>query len=115
WRPQWIYASDLLSCPIALTLKYLGFPVLYHEHDSPSQRSESRSQKSEGKCERFQRFLLWCRSKAARSANVCVLPNERRIEAFKENTGTTKPVFCVWNCPARDEASAPPKSSNGRS
>ena len=36
WKPKWIYASDVLACPIALVLKSLGFRVLYHEHDSPN-------------------------------------------------------------------------------
>src|SRR5689334_14172879 len=37
WRPQWIYASDPLSCPVAALLSFVpGLRVLYHEHDSPN-------------------------------------------------------------------------------
>ena len=37
WRPKWIYASDLLICPIVLVMqKVLGVKVVYHEHDSPN-------------------------------------------------------------------------------
>src|SRR5258706_9818951 len=35
WRPAWVYASDSLSCPVALALSYLpGIRVAYHEHHS---------------------------------------------------------------------------------
>ena len=37
WRPDWIYASDPLICPIALAIKkIMGVKMVYHEHDSPS-------------------------------------------------------------------------------
>src|SRR5437667_12748340 len=37
WRPKFVYASDLLSCPIALVLSFFpGITVVYHEHDSPA-------------------------------------------------------------------------------
>src|SRR5436309_11953943 len=37
WRPRWVYASDLLSCPIALAISMIpGLRIVYHEHDSPS-------------------------------------------------------------------------------
>src|SRR5947209_1785098 len=43
WRPHWIYASDLLSCPVGLLLSYLpGSRLIYHEHDSP--QADARSQ-----------------------------------------------------------------------
>src|SRR5437773_4592602 len=32
WRPQWVYASELLVCPIAWVLSFLpGVRVVYHE------------------------------------------------------------------------------------
>jgi glycosyltransferase involved in cell wall biosynthesis len=108
WKPKWIYASDPFACPVALLLKRLGFRVLYHEHDSPTAKVENVT-----KASTFQKFLLWTRRKLARCADLCVLPNERRIEVFKEQTATSRPVFCVWNCPMRDEAEVPPqKASN---
>src|SRR5206468_3565164 len=37
WGPHWIYASDPLSCPIAVALSFLpGVRLIYHEHDSPT-------------------------------------------------------------------------------
>jgi glycosyltransferase involved in cell wall biosynthesis len=112
WKPKWIYASDPFACPVALLLKKLGFRVLYHEHDSPG-KVESRKGKVENfsNPSAFQRFLLWTRKKLARCADLCVLPNEKRVEMFKEQTATSRPVICVWNCPSRDEAGVQPEKS----
>src|SRR5437879_6009463 len=39
-RPRWVYASDPLSCPVALLLSFLPWlRVVYHEHDLPSNAS----------------------------------------------------------------------------
>ena len=151
WKPKWIYASDLLACPVAFVLKKLGFRVLYHEHDSPSpdvghRKSDvglrpsfrlgelyssergayppawkpyglgaapeggqppARSGLRPGGSSAFRRFLLWTRRKLARCADLCVLPNEKRVELFRNQTATPRPVICVWNCPTRDEAKRP--------
>ena len=41
WRPDWIYASDPLICPIALAIKKItGVKMVYHEHDSPGGEDE---------------------------------------------------------------------------
>ncbi|OLE50566.1 MAG: glycosyltransferase, partial [Cyanobacteria bacterium 13_1_40CM_2_61_4] len=96
WRPRWVYASDPLSCPVAVLLSFLpGLCMLYHEHDSPTlQVSTAKSQK----------LVLETRRKLAQRASLCILPNERRAEWFKQDTGTNRPVLCVWNCPALAEA-----------
>jgi len=150
WKPKWIYASDLFSCPVALLLKRIGFRVLYHEHDSPGTdvgrsprrirpladrksdvsrlrpavggtRASQGGQKSvvgsqwsvvTDRWSAFQRFLLWSRKKLARCADLCVLPNEKRVEFFKEQTATSRPVICVWNCPAREEAEVQPTKAS---
>lgn len=95
-RANWIYASDPLSSPIALLLHHLGFRVVYHEHDAPA-----------GESDRDLSFLakLLCRTRGrlARCADICVLPNRVRLEAFKNSTGRRLPTFSVWNCPARKE------------
>ncbi len=111
WRPKWIYASDALSCPIALLLKKLGFRVLYHEHDAPEGENAEKLKTEKLKLRAFQKFLLWARKRVACSAAVCVIPNEKRIERFKETTGRTGPTFCVWNCPMREEAEPEPKKA----
>jgi glycosyltransferase involved in cell wall biosynthesis len=139
-KPKWIYASDILACPAAFVLKRLGFRVLYHEHDSP-QGGKAETLKTErlksGNGQEtptsdlgsltadlrppssqplapssFQRFLLWSRTRLARRADLCVLPNERRVEMFRQATGRQGQTFCVWNCPAREEAEMQPKKSS---
>src|SRR5262245_58330092 len=36
-RPEWLYASDALACPVVWwARKVTGARVLYHEHDSPN-------------------------------------------------------------------------------
>ena len=95
WRPHWIYASDPLSCPIAALLSFIpGLRILYHEHDSSNAIPNS-------KCESF---LIKLRRKVAQKAAICILPNEARAARFKLQTGTERPVVCVWNCPAVEEA-----------
>ncbi len=65
-RPQWIYASDPLSCPVALLLSWLpGVQVVYHEHDSPG---------TEEVASWFGRFILWARRKLGRARNVLCFP-----------------------------------------
>src|SRR5262245_43066484 len=40
WRAHWVYASDILSCPVALLLGLVpGLKILYHEHDEPAART----------------------------------------------------------------------------
>jgi glycosyltransferase involved in cell wall biosynthesis len=94
WRPNWIYASDPLVCPSALALCCLPWlRVLYHEHDSPDGPPAGA----------FQRLVRWTRTQVARRSACCVLPNEKRLERFKAETGTHQEVFCVWNCPSGPE------------
>jgi glycosyltransferase involved in cell wall biosynthesis len=98
FRPKFIYASDLLSCPIGYFLKRRGFKVVYHEHDFPTTEKASI-------------FLKWAfaaRRKLAGIADLCVLPNQKRVEKFLLETQTTRPVYCVWNCPMLREV-APQK------
>ena len=102
WRAGWVSASDPLACPPALLLTYLpGFRVLYHEHDSPGRAAGL-----------FQRMVLAARKRLARRADCCVLPNEKRLEHFRTETGTGRPVFCVWNCPSSREAATPRGPAN---
>lgn len=104
WRPRWIYASDSLACPVGLVLSLLpGVGVVYHEHDSPAPGDGSR----------FQRLTLSARKALARRAALCILPNQRRAEAFSGLlTGKAK-VLCVWNCPTRDEVAPPRDQEDG--
>lgn len=93
FRPAWVYASDLLACPAALLLKNLcGVPIIYHEHDAPTRRGNSR----------FEHLQFACRRACARSAEVCVIPNAERAKIFGAEQGVTN-IVVVWNCPAAHE------------
>lgn len=95
WRPDWIYASDLLSCPAALVLSFLpGVSVIYHEHDTPSS-SGSRF---------FLQIAKAARRKLAHRAELCVLPNQERVGRFAAETSNGSNVSCVWNCPSLEDA-----------
>jgi glycosyltransferase involved in cell wall biosynthesis len=95
WRPSWIYASEILSCPVVWLVKKLtNVNVVYHEHDSPSlDRTGSW----------FMNAAFGYRAKLARDAELCVLPEQVRLLKFLETTKRTKLAFCVWNCPRLDE------------
>jgi glycosyltransferase involved in cell wall biosynthesis len=96
WRPDWIYASDPLSSPIALVLRALtGGRVIYHEHDSPGLSASARPTL-------FMRVVLAMRRRLARRATMCVLPNQERAKAFGRATGRPD-ALVVWNCPMRVE------------
>jgi glycosyltransferase involved in cell wall biosynthesis len=91
WRPSWTYASDPLACPaVWLVRQIMNVNVVYHEHDTPnSLSSESR----------FMKGVFAYRSKLAKVCELCVLPEQTRINRFLETTRRTKPTYCVWNCP----------------
>jgi glycosyltransferase involved in cell wall biosynthesis len=96
WQPHWIYASDMLACPIAWLLTLLpGQRVIYHEHDSPGPRNSL-----------FARLCLSARRRLAQRAEVCALPNKGRAQLFAKQTGRSD-VLCVWNCPRCEEVSGP--------
>src|SRR5262249_38499706 len=95
WRPQWIYASDSLASPIVWWVRRLTrVKVAYHEHDSPD---------PEGIRTWFMQKVFAYRSKLAREADICILPQQSCLLEFLETTGRTKPAYCVWNCPRLEE------------
>ncbi len=105
WRPDWIYASDPLSCPIALALRRTtGARVIYHEHDSPADREVNSGSW-------FMRRVLSARTRLARVADACVLPNEDRARHFSQVTGR-RDVLTVWNCPMRSDVAASKASAS---
>ena len=98
FHPDWIYASDSLSCPAALALATVtGAEILYHEHDSPEPTAPPSS--------RFMRSVLAARRRVANVAALCVLPNAYRADVFREHTGASR-VTTVWNTPLRSEITA---------
>ena len=91
WRPDWIYASDLLSAPIALAVRSLTRArVVYHEHDAPTHERPSW----------VIRRSLDARLRLLRRADVVVAPNAERAARLSALAGG-RPVFAVWNCPRR--------------
>jgi glycosyltransferase involved in cell wall biosynthesis len=101
WRPRWIYASEMLACPPAYLLSMLpGISLLYHEHDSPLELSDT------AKLSGFVRFCLRMRAACARRAALCVLPNQQRAEQFARALKPTHPIEVVWNCPRIGEVAA---------
>jgi len=96
WRPDWIYASDLLAAPIALALAaFTGAKVVYHEHDGPAHERQSWTIK---RC-------LEARHRLLRSATLVVVPNAERAARLAALAG--RDVFTVWNCP-RQPTRRPP-------
>jgi glycosyltransferase involved in cell wall biosynthesis len=121
WRPQWVYASDPLSCPIALAVSYLpGLRLLYHEHDSPNYIANGEWPTGNGRqsVSKFMRFALWARKRLAKRALLCVLPNEKRAERFTADVGNSSvngrgSTVVVWNCPSLEEVSQPRVAHDG--
>jgi glycosyltransferase involved in cell wall biosynthesis len=101
---RWIYASDLLSCPIGLTLSI--FPkvsIIYHEHDSPD---------SQAKHNFFMKACFLSRKLLARRSKAYILPNHKRLNKFmkeildldlqRANLAKGRGI-CTWNCPSLEE------------
>ena len=102
WKPDWTYASDLLSCPVARLSNFLsGARVIYHEHDSPPPSKESV----------FKKLSIAARRSLAHCAELCVLPNQQRAERFilDVNKNGGQAPLVVWNCPSFEDV-APPRA-----
>ena len=98
WKPEWVYASDLLSCPIAWLLSFLpGVRLIYHEHDSPKTTPNSS----------FMALCLLARKWLASKIQLCILPNQERSEVFSQETNRKENLICVWNCPSQEEIKPP--------
>jgi glycosyltransferase involved in cell wall biosynthesis len=105
-RTSWVYASDLLSCPVVMIASILfRLSLVYHEHDSPSSRPPLG---------RFLRLCFWTRGICARRARITILPNGYRAKRFAEATRCVTPPLEIWNCPRRGEVSAPRSLQSGR-
>lgn len=101
WKPDWIYASDVLSAPIAVAIAGLtSARVVYHEHDAPSRDHASWVI---NRCLDARRRLL-------HQADLVVAPNVERANRLSA-IGGGRPVFTVWNCPRRP-ATRPPDRTN---
>ena len=102
WKPDWIYASDLLSTPIALGLAALTRArVVYHEHDAPS----------DGRPNWIIKRYLDARRRLVRDADLVVTPNADRSARLAALAGGRE-VLTVWNCPRRPTG-RPPMAQSG--
>jgi glycosyltransferase involved in cell wall biosynthesis len=100
WRPDWIYASDVLAAPIALVLRAMtGARVVYHEHDAPSVDHDTW----------VMRRCLAARRRIAREAALAVVPNGERAQRLSRDVAGGRPVLTVWNCPRRPSLARRPR------
>lgn len=90
FRPSLVYASDWMTCPVALILSLLGMQVIYHEHDAPVAPQG------------WKRLSAHARVLMARRATLCIAPNEGRGRVLTQDTGRQN-VAIAWNCPAQHE------------
>lgn len=94
WRPDVVYASDMIAAPAALIARWLArSKLVYHEHDSPNA--------AKGVLAR----LLWrSRSAICRAALCVITPNVMRSRKLSEQTGVASArVVTVFNCPLQHE------------
>ena len=99
WRPDYIYFSELQSCPLGLLAALAGMKTIFHEHDIPQPNAGGI----------LARYLHWSRRQFARRATLCVVPNAKRGEHLVRSTGVTQMPAVVWNCPRSAEV-APPRA-----
>ena len=92
WKPDILYCSDLRSYPLGLWAARRGLcKTVLHEHDPPGTGNG-----------RLHRWLMAVRWSFARAATVCVIPQDERARAFRDETGAGR-VAVVYNCPPRRE------------
>lgn len=91
-RPALIYASDPLgAAPGLLAARITGARLLYHEHDTPNERS-------------LHPWIAKARDAALRTAAVVVFPNEERARIVQAKIGRLgRRIHIVWNMPRRNE------------
>ena len=100
WRPQWIYASDPISCFPALVAAWVcGARIIYHEHDSPDSELA------------LNRLFRWARRRVFGTARLVVFPSESRAKAVLAGSRVQpREWMTVWNVPRRGEI--PPRSAS---
>lgn len=104
WGPDWVYASDPLSAPVALFIStVVGRRIVYHEHDAPTDRAQTL----------FMRACLRARRAMARIAEFCVFPNAERAEVFRASAGRPRAAEIVWDCPAVEEVASTSNAHDG--
>jgi glycosyltransferase involved in cell wall biosynthesis len=99
YRPRWIYASDVMSTPVALFLKAVFRKrVVYHEHDAYDPEHATA----------FMRVCLATCRYLSRVSDLNVLPSDGRVEHFiRQNAASREKCARVWNCPSLAEVRQP--------
>ena len=94
WRPDVVYASEKLVCPIAyLIKKFFGrIKLIYFEPIFLGSDVEIQP-----------KFVREYRKKLAAIADLCMLPNEPRLEKFIEDVGDHGNAIFVYNLPRHQE------------
>lgn len=99
FRPQWIYASDIMAAfPALIMARLLRRRVVLHEHDAYEHEAPGV----------FMRAMIAAFNRLARAADVNVVPNRVRLEAFRSRTGAPADrCVLVWNTPSVSEVRQP--------
>ncbi|HNV86101.1 MAG TPA: glycosyltransferase [Candidatus Omnitrophota bacterium] len=95
YRIDWIYASNPVSCPIALVMSFFPwFRILYHEHDTPPQGRGGSV---------FDAVINFSRNRLLLRCAIVVIPNLERIIKESVYLRIREKVFVVPNFPQPDE------------
>ena len=91
FRPDIVYASDPLGAgPGLLAASVIGALLVYHEHDSPGDKSPGRP------------LIRWARRRAAHKAALVIFPNAERARIVQSQLGFEATALrVVWNLPSR--------------
>ena len=94
WRPDVVYASEKLVCPIAYIIKkFFGrIKLIYFEPMYAGTGGDIKP-----------KFVREYRKKLAVIADLCMLPNEPRLEKFIEDVGDHGNAIFVYNLPRHQE------------
>ena len=94
WRPDVVYASEKLVCPIAYLIKkfFDRIKLIYFEPMYAGVGSDIKP-----------KFVREYRKKLSAIADLCMLPNEPRLEKFIEDVGDHGNAIFVYNLPRHQE------------
>ena len=99
WRPDVVYASEKLVCPIAYYIKkiFTKIKLIYFEPMYAGIGAEIQP-----------RFVRESRKKLAAIADLCFVPNRPRLEKFIEDVGDHGNAIFAYNFPRHQEFEAIP-------
>ena len=99
FRPDWCYASDALSTPVALMMRGVWRPrLLYHEHDAPPPAA-------------LRPRIRKARARLATRADIVIAPSAERLALVPKGRGRR---YVVWNCPRRSEVATGAAAPSGQ-